>query len=130
MDKEGVFVYRDGKPVESVGELPDGLLVIYFDNIKCPFCRRFDDVWDRLVKDKELSDACFVRVVCKYFHQDCENGFAARLYKEFNVTRSPTIFLARKKEKVLSYRELLPAEFRYNFNAIKNELTAFVVLGI
>ncbi len=123
---EGVYLHKNRDIVKlSELELPVGVYAIYFDNVKCPFCRIFDAVWESLLRDEDLKGIKFVTVVCTYFHKKCSDETAKQMYMRFKVTRSPTVILYdnREGERVV---ELLPSRYKYDYMLIKNELQKFL----
>ena len=93
--EEGVFLYRGGRPERASGKLPTpgeaGGLLIYFDNRKCPFCRKFDPLWEELAHSLGPGDPLPLRVVCTFFAQDCGDPLARRLFEEYGVSVSPLL---------------------------------------
>jgi len=121
VDREGVYAYVNGalEPMASF-EIPDGKVAIYFDNIKCPFCKVFNVIWAMLVEDKDLSDVKFLRVVCTYFERECTHPEAKKAFAEFGVKRSPFVLLLVKKDgKIVAKEELPPARYNYDYLRIK-----------
>ncbi len=78
--------------------------VLYFDNTKCPACRKYDIYWYPFVKEfvKLYPNYGFYVILCGWFSGDCKSPTASSSFKFFDVRASPTtIFLANNGEKVL-----------------------------
>ncbi len=119
---EGVYKYESGEWIRvSVKELKGDTVIVYFDNIKCPFCRIFDPIWQSLAEDEDLSGIVFYIVMCTFFHKNCRSIEAKNLYIKYRVTKSPTVLIIKRKddgsEEVI---EVLPSKFKYNYELIKN----------
>jgi len=118
-EKSGWRLIRtEGKHFE-VGELGDGVYVIYFDNTKCPACRKYDLYWYPFMETtaKTLDGYYFVIILCEWFAGKCRSPAAAATFKHYKVVASPTTLLAyvvdgktiytEKYEGVLTLEELL-----------------------
>ncbi len=96
---EWVLIRVEGDPFKPT---KDGVYVIYFDNTKCPACRRYDPIWFNYVrkyasKDPKLN---FVIVLCEWFARNCNSEAASKTFREYDVHASPTtIFLYVKGGK-------------------------------
>lgn len=125
----GIYVYdrekdawrlirTEGRHFE-VGELGDGAYVVYFDNTKCPACRKYDLYWYPFMETtaKTLDGYHFVIILCEWFAGKCRSPAAAATFKHYKVVASPTTLLAyvvdgktmytEKYEGVLTLEELL-----------------------
>ncbi len=73
---------------------PDDLSVVYFDNTKCPACRKYDMYWYPFVKaclkDDLLRDFGFYVVLCGWFSGECESREASETFTYFSIHASPT----------------------------------------
>jgi len=125
----GIYVYDREKSawrlirVEGshfeVGEFGDGTYVVYFDNTKCPACRKYDLYWYSFMETtaKTLDGYYFVIVFCEWFASRCRSPAAASTFRHYKVVASPTTLLAyvvdrktvytEKYEGVLTLEELL-----------------------
>jgi hypothetical protein len=101
-DPHGIYVYtgegwkllrREGEPFR-LGELGDGIYVVYFDNTRCPACRIYDREWYPFV-EKHRDEAHFVIVLCEWFARVCNSPAASRSFLEYRVRASPTTMFAR-----------------------------------
>lgn len=93
----GVYVYNPELGEWFLTEDPPfkrtGFHVIYFDNTRCPACRRFDPHWFSFVEEmapKNPGDV-FMVVLCDWFSRQCSSGLAKRLFEVFDIHVSPTI---------------------------------------
>lgn len=69
---------------------------MYFDNLYCPACRSQDQyLYKLLVKYSREPDIYFVIVVCNWFADNCTSEAASKTFKEYKVTASPTIIIAK-----------------------------------
>jgi len=78
--------------------------VLYFDNTKCPACRKYDVYWYPFVKEfaKLYPSYGFYVILCGWFSEDCRSTTASSSFQFFDVRASPTtIFLANDGEKIL-----------------------------
>jgi len=97
----GIYEYdreRDAWVKLKVDELKldrDGIYVIYFDNTRCPACRRYDPVWFTFVSrfSKEDRDTRFFIVLCDWFARQCRAEEAAKTFRRFDIHASPTTTL-------------------------------------
>jgi len=114
--EHGIYVYegggwrllrRDGGGF-SIGELGDGVYLVYFDNTLCPACREQDlhllEVLRRFGGDGRVK---FVIVLCDWFTSACDSPAAAETMKAFQVSASPTIVVAAVRDGRVVYREEL-----------------------
>ena len=112
--EHGVYVYeggvwrllrREGEGF-SLGELGNGVYVIYFDNTLCPACREQDlqmvEVVKRFGGDSRVR---LVVVLCDWFTQICDSEAASKTFEEFRVSASPTIVVATVKNGRTVFRE-------------------------
>ncbi len=85
----------------------DGIYVIYFDNTKCPACRRYDPTWFSYVRKyaKKMHNLNFVIVLCEWFARNCASEAASKTFKEFDVHASPTTIFAYVKNGKIVYNE-------------------------
>ncbi len=110
----GIYVYeggswrllrRDGGAF-ALGELGDGVYLVYFDNLLCPACREQDlelvGLLGKLAEDGRIK---FVVVLCDWFTEICDSGAAAETFKSFSVKASPTIVVAAVRGGRVAYRE-------------------------
>ncbi|NPA97581.1 MAG: hypothetical protein GXO32_08280 [Crenarchaeota archaeon] len=101
---EWVLVATEGEPFKPTR---DGIYAIYFDNTKCPACRRYDPIWFNYVKkySQKNPQMNFVIVLCEWFARNCKSEAASKTFKEFDVHASPTtVFLYVKGGKAV-YKE-------------------------
>lgn len=126
-DREGIYVYRGGEWVKTDAlEIPEGLSLIYFDNLKCPFCKVFDVVWDTLVEDPKLRGFNFIKVVCTFFENNCSNPASKRAFHEHGVDRSPMVLMVKKDAQGGQRTEvLLPSEHGYDYKRIRDAILRF-----
>ena len=125
----GVYVYTsEGRARVGELKLSDGVYALYFHNNKCPSCRRFSSVWDRLVRDAELAElgVRYVLVASNWFAKDSPDPLAARLFREYGVTASPTVILLRVSKGAVVFREELVGARGYD--ELKRAVREFVAL--
>lgn len=80
----------------SIGELGEGVYVVYFDNTLCPACRAQDQhVLKLLLKYGLDSRVKFVIILCDWFTSNCSSEAAVNTFKKYEVKASPTIIMAR-----------------------------------
>ena len=99
---------RDKGELFKLGELGEGIYLVYFDNLLCPACRSQDVHWQKIVeKYKDSSEFHFVLILCDWFYDNCSSEAASKSFKEYGVSASPTILVARvsKDGKVEEYLE-------------------------
>jgi len=111
----GIYIYDPGEDcwvlVRSDGDpfIPseDGVYVIYFDNTKCPACRRYDPAWFSYVRkwSKKDSRFHFVIVLCDWFARECKSEAAAKTFREYKVSASPTTIFVYVKNGQRVYDE-------------------------
>ncbi len=113
----GIYVYDPEKDVWRLlrregeafnpGELGDGAYVLYFDNTRCPACRKYDLHWYPFIETtgRGLKGYYFVIVLCEWFARNCKSPAAAATFKKFNVHASPTTILAYVKNGKKVYEE-------------------------
>ena len=106
----------------KLGEIGDGLYLVYFYNILCPACRAFSPTWFKFV-EKELqkykSEPIKIHpivVLCDWFASSCSSTAAANTFKEYEIKSSPTVLAAlvengqvvrrESKSGVMSMKEL------------------------
>ncbi len=102
-----VWIYQPSEDPEPFMPKEDGYYVIYFDNTKCPACRRYDIYWYSFLRRraKELAGYRFVIVLCGWFARDCESPKAAATFTAFDVHASPTTYLIHVKDGEVKYKE-------------------------
>ncbi|MGB9726173.1 MAG: hypothetical protein ACPLZ8_05980 [Fervidicoccaceae archaeon] len=95
----------EGLPLHP-GERGDGIYVFYFDNTKCPACRKFDTEWFPFVKEN-ANKAMYFIILCDWFARECSSKAASLTFMLHEVRASPTtIFFkvkngeVRKQEKI------------------------------
>ncbi|BES81833.1 hypothetical protein [Pyrodictium abyssi] len=126
--RNGIYVYDrehgawrllrvDGGAFQ-LGELGDGVYVVYFGNTKCKACRSYDGYWHPFVESAapRLEGYHFVIVLCDWFTHRCASPAASASFREHRVHASPTTLLAyvaggktvyqEKYEGVLTREEL------------------------
>jgi len=105
--KDDVWVMQPSDDPEPFVPKEDGYYVIYFDNTKCPACRRYDIYWYPFVRKyaKKLNDYKFVIVLCGWFARDCVSPTAAATFTYFDVHASPTTYLVHVKGGEIKYKE-------------------------
>lgn len=118
--RHGIYVYQDGDwrllrsegGAFTLGELGDGVYLVYFDNAYCPACRAQDPHFEEIVRWYK-GRAKFVVVLCNWFEEDCRSEAAAATFRKFQVKSSPTIVVARveggKAVKVETLQGVRPA---------------------
>jgi len=98
----GIYMFRDGSwkllrsdglPLHP-GEMGDGIYVLYFDNTKCPACRRFDREWFPFVKENS-GKAMFFIILCDWFARECSSKAASLTFTLNEVRASPTTIFFR-----------------------------------
>lgn len=111
-DEHGIYVYSGGEwkllrregEAFRVGELGDGVYVVYFDNTRCPACRLHDVSWFPFV-EKHAGEAFFVIVLCEWFARRCESPAASKTFLQYRVKASPTTLFARVKKGNIEVEE-------------------------
>lgn len=110
----GIYVYSGGSwrllrsegEAFRLGELGDGVYLVYFDNTLCPACREQDlhmvEIVKRFGGDERIK---LVIVLCDWFTQICDSPAAAETIKNLDVVASPTIVVAAVKGGRIVYRE-------------------------
>ncbi|WP_143522160.1 TlpA family protein disulfide reductase [Pyrodictium delaneyi] len=97
-DRErGVWrLYRVEGGAFQLGELGDGVYVVYFGNTRCKACRSYDEYWHPFVETvgRELEGYHFVIVLCDWFTHRCSSPAASASFREHRVLASPTTLLA------------------------------------
>ncbi len=101
------WVYQPSEDPDPFIPREDGYYVMYFDNTKCPACRRYDIYWYSFIRRraKELKDFRFVIILCGWFAKDCESPKAAATFTAFDVHASPTTYLVHVKNGEVRYKE-------------------------
>lgn len=85
---------KAGEPFR-LGELGNGLYIVYFDNLYCPACRSQDHhIYKLVLKYGSRGDVFFVIVVCDWFADNCKSEAASKTFREYKVTASPTLIIA------------------------------------
>ena len=104
LNDEWVLASVDG---EAFLPKSDGYYIIYFDNTRCPACRKYDKYWFPYVRKvaKELSDHYFVIVLCEWFARNCRSESASKTFATFDVHASPTTYLLHVKDGEVAYKE-------------------------
>lgn len=95
-DPDGVYKYDgDSWKAEENPDFSEGVHVIYFDNRKCMACRIYDFEWFPLVEEmkKKANGITFWVVLCDWFGSECDSKVASKLFKEYNITASPTTLI-------------------------------------
>ncbi len=118
----GIYVYAQGSwkllrsegPPFQLGELGDGLYMIYFDNTRCEACRMQDPEWFRFVSSYSGPYKLHaVIVLCEWFAQNCKSPAAAETYRKFRIRASPTIIVALvENNKVKCMKMLFGVRFQ------------------
>ena len=112
-DPDGIYFY-DGNgwvKADSV-DFRRGIHVIYFDNKRCLACRIYDFEWFPLVENMKDSDVAFWIILCEWFSSECSSELASKVFKEYDVTASPTTLIlkdgkiVKKIEGVISAKKL------------------------
>lgn len=85
----------------------DGYYVIYFDNARCPACRKYDLHWFPYVKQNasRFPDHHFIIVLCEWFARECKSPVASNTFTYYAVHASPTTVLLYVKDGKEIYRE-------------------------
>lgn len=126
--EDGIYIYVDGKPEKyEKYELPSTYNLIYFDNRKCPFCRKFDPVWDEIVqelKEKNL-DIATIRVVCTYFSNNCKDDIAKDYFKLNMISITPVLLFIKKEGKYEKKKIIQPAKYSYSSEELLDIITMY-----
>ncbi len=104
-DEHGVYLYKNGEWILyrkegspfQLGELGDGVYIIYFDNTKCPACRMYDPTWHIFV-EKNQDEAKFLVILCEWFSRRCQSKAASLTFLLYSVKASPTTLFARVED--------------------------------
>jgi len=101
---EWVLVQVDGGYFEPRRE---GYYVIYFDNTKCPACRKYDLYWFPYTKSVagRLGGYYFIIVLCEWFAGRCRSEAASSSFTFYDIHASPTTLLLRVKGGKVVYNE-------------------------
>ncbi len=101
---EWVLIERDG---ERFKPFSDGYYVLYFDNTKCPACRKYDKIWFPFVKQHapKLRNYFFVIILCEWFAHACKSKAASESFRHYDVHASPTTILLHVKDGEVAYDE-------------------------
>jgi hypothetical protein len=80
--------------------------VIYFDNTRCPACRKYDLHWYPFVKacvsQSRYAEYGFYIVLCGWFSNECDSLTASSTFTHFNIHASPTtIFLGVEGGRII-----------------------------
>lgn len=111
----GIYIYDRDRDlwmlVRSDGDAfepsEDGVYVIYFDNTKCPACRKYDTIWFPFVRkwSKEHHNHKFVVVLCDWFARECKSEAASNSFRKYDVHASPTTVITYVKDGKRVYDE-------------------------
>ena len=101
---EWVLVQREGdyfKPIFN------GFYVIYFDNTRCPACRRYDKEWFPYIRREgcKLNNFYFVIILCEWFAGACKSEAASKSFRYYDIHASPTTLLLYYKNGKVIYHE-------------------------
>ncbi len=126
----GIYVYDSSSRIwrriqcDKFSPWSDGLYIIYFDNTKCPACRKYDPTWFKFVEDTSSrdSDVHFVIVLCDWFARKCRAEEAASTFREFGVRASPTTVLIYVKDGKIIRREDIEGAVSYQVLATRYAL--------
>ena len=101
---EWVLVQRDG---DYFKPFMNGFYVIYFDNTKCPACRKYDKDWFPYIREegRKLPGYCFVIILCEWFAGMCKSEAASKSFKHYDIHASPTTLLIYHKDGKIIYQE-------------------------
>ena len=108
-DEHGIYVYRPERGWQllriegeafRLGELGNGVYVLYFDNTKCPACRIHDIAWYPFV-EKHEREAHFVVILCEWFSRHCRSSAAAKSFMSYRIKASPTTIFAYVEENII-----------------------------
>lgn len=85
----------------------DGYYIMYFDNARCPACRKYDLHWFPYVRQNSprLQDHYFIIVLCEWFARECKSPTASNTFTYYAVHASPTTVLLYVKGGREVYRE-------------------------
>ncbi len=99
-----ILVKSDGEAFEPT---EDGVYVIYFDNTKCPACRKYDTIWFPFVKkwSKDHPNHRFVIILCDWFARECKSQAASSSFRKYNIHASPTTVFMYVKDGKKVYDE-------------------------
>jgi len=96
-----MLVAQDG---DAFKPSKDGIYITYFDNAKCPACRKYDKIWFPFVREacKKYNDANFIIVLCDWFARECKSSAASKTFQENDIHASPTtvFFMVKDGKKV------------------------------
>jgi len=111
--KQWVLVRQKGESLR-LGEKGDGLYVVYFNNAKCAACRAFTPQWDATLEmvTKKLGRIHAFVVLCDWFQGECSSEAAASSFREFDVSSSPTVVVARVSNGSVEESTNLPGFMR------------------
>ncbi len=102
------FIRSEGEPFR-LGEFGDGVYVVYFDNTRCPACKKYDVHWYPYVKlycrQTGCKDTRFVIILCEWFARNCRSEAASKSFREYGVVASPTTLVALVEEGKKVYEE-------------------------
>ncbi|MCD6323818.1 MAG: hypothetical protein J7L55_01770, partial [Desulfurococcales archaeon] len=89
---------------------PERYSVVYFDNTKCPACRKYDIYWYPFVKacveDDDLRRFGFYIVLCEWFSGRCDSREASETFTYFGIHASPTtIFFGCEGGEVIHHEK-------------------------
>lgn len=112
----GLYIYDRERDLwvlfsSRVGDLfipkVDGYYVIYFDNARCPACRKYDLHWFPYVRQNagRLHDHYFIIALCEWFARECKSPVASNTFTYYAVHASPTTILLYVKGGSEVYRE-------------------------
>ena len=99
-----VLVRSEGdyyKPVE------DGIHIIYFDNTKCPACRKYDNIWFPFVRKaaNKMQKCIFVIILCDWFARECKSEAASKSFRQYDIHASPTTLFLYVNNGSIVYQE-------------------------
>ncbi len=84
----------------------DRYAVIYFDNTRCPACRKYDLHWYPFVRScvsqSRYAEYGFYIVLCGWFSNECDSPTASSTFTYFNIHASPTtIFIGVEDGRII-----------------------------
>ncbi len=84
----------------------DGTYLVYFRNKRCPGCKAFDRVWNKLIRERlDEVRANLVLVYCENFFFQCKDPTASDTFVLFLVNATPQVVVIVVREGEMRYVE-------------------------